>query len=272
MYDFLPADHKALSTNKTLQQFLTNEGVLYLVLNRPEIHNAFNGELIENMLQALEAAEENEAVRVLILTGSGTNFCAGGDINYMRDLGSNSFEENKEDALQMAYLMQALHEFPKPTIARVNGAAYGGGVGLLCCCDMAFGTANTKICLSEVSIGMVAATIGPYVLKAIGVRNAHRLMLTAEIVQGQQAVDQQLLSGIFENEAFDHNLQVLAKKISHNAPEAVSITKAMLLNLAYQPINEGVIDYTADIIANVRASKEGKEGLSAFLERKKPNY
>ncbi|MEL0275906.1 MAG: enoyl-CoA hydratase-related protein, partial [Flavobacteriaceae bacterium] len=166
----------------------------------------------------------------------------------------------------------ALNEFPKPTIARVNGNAFGGGVGLLCCCDMAFGTENTKICLSEVKIGMVPATIGPYVLKAIGVRNAHRLMLTAEIMQGQAAVDQQLLTALFKEEEFDQQIQSIAKKISNNAPEALNITKALLLNLAYQPINEGVIDYTAEVIANVRASQEGKEGLAAFLEKRKPKY
>ena len=272
MYDFLPPDHKALSTDKSLQQFLTKDGALYLVLNRPEVYNAFNGELIENILEALEEAAENDSVRLLILTRSGKNFCAGGDINYMRSLGTNNFEENKEDALQMAYLMQALNEFPKPTIARVNGAAYGGGVGLLCCCDMAFGTENTKVCLSEVKIGMVPATIGPHILKAIGTRNAHRLMLTAEVMQGQEAVDHQLLTGLFKEEEFDQQIQSIAKKISQNAPEALNITKALLLNLAYQPINDGVIEYTADVIANVRASEEGKEGLAAFLEKRKPKF
>ena len=235
----------------------------------------FNGELIENILEALEAAADNQTVRSLVLTGSGANFCAGGDINYMRSLGSNSFEENKEDALQMAYLMQALNEFPKPTIARVNGNAFGGGVGLLCCCDMAFGTENTKICLSEVKIGMVPATIGPYVLKAIGVRNGHRLRSIAEIMQGQAAVDQQLLlTALFKEEEFDQQIQSIVKKISNNAPEALNITKALLLNLAYQPINEGVIDYTAEVIANVRASQEGKEGLAAkyFLKLMKISY
>ena len=272
MYDFLPQDHKALSTNKSLQQFLTKDGALYMVLNRPEVQNAFNGELIGHILEALEEAAENQAVRSLVLTGSGANFCAGGDIKYMRSLGTNSFEENKEDALQMAYLMQALNEFPKPTIARVNGAAFGGGVGLLCCCDMAFGTENTKICLSEVKIGMVPATISPYVLKAVGVRNAHRLMLTAEVMRGQAAVDQQLLTALFKEEEFDQQIQSIAKGISNNAPEALNITKALLLNLAYQPINEGVIDYTAEVIANVRASQEGKEGLAAFLEKRKPKF
>ncbi|MEN8768715.1 MAG: enoyl-CoA hydratase-related protein [Candidatus Arcticimaribacter sp.] len=272
MYDFLPSNHTALSTDKSLQQFLTKDGALYMVLNRPEVYNAFNGELIENILEALEEAAENDSVRLLILTGSGKNFCAGGDINYMRSLGTNSFEENKEDALQMAYLMQALNEFPKPTIARVNGAAYGGGVGLLCCCDMAFGIENTKVCLSEVKIGMVPATIGPHILKAIGTRNAHRLMLTAEVMQGQDAVDHQLLTGLFKEEEFDLQIQSIAKKISQNAPEALNITKALLLNLAYQPINEGVVEYTADVIANVRASEEGKEGLAAFLEKRKPKF
>ena len=272
MYDFLPPNCTAHSSSKELLQFLSPDGVLYLIMHRPQVHNAFNGEQIKNMTLALEKAAENEDVKVLVLTGAGTNFCAGGDINYMKKIGHNSFEENKEDAQALAFLMNSLHEFPKPTIARVNGAAYGGGVGLVCCCDMAFGTKETKLCLSEVKIGMVPATIGPYVIKAIGLRNAHRLMLTAEVMQGQQAVDCQFLSGIFALEKFNGKVNELAAKITKNAPAAMEITKALLLNLAHQSIDDGVIDYTADVIATVRESKEGKEGLAAFLEKRKPRF
>jgi len=169
-------------------------------------------------------------------------------------------------------LMHTLNEFPKPTIARVNGAAYGGGVGLVCCCDMAFGTEDTTICLSEVKIAMVPATIAPYVMNTVGFRNAHRLMLTAEVMQGQEAVRYQFLNDIFPAIEFNEKVDAIASKITTNAPNALEITKSLLLNLAHQPIDESVIDYTADVIASVRESDEGKEGLKSFLEKRKPSW
>ena len=259
-------------SHESVQEFLSPKGILYVVMNRPEVHNAFNSEQIVLLTQALENAESNPEVKVVVLCGEGKNFCAGGDINYMQNMGQNSFEENKEDALQLAHLMHTLNEFPKPTIARVNGAAYGGGVGLVCCCDMAFGTENTTICLSEVKIGMVPATIAPYVMNTVGLRNAHRLMLTAEVMQGQEAVRYQFLNDIFPAIEFNEKVDAIATKIITNAPNALEITKSLLLNLAYQSIDEGVIDYTADVIANVRESDEGKEGLTSFLEKRKPSW
>jgi len=259
-------------SHNSVQEFLTPDGVLYIVMNRPEVQNAFNSKQIVLLTEALENAASNPEVKVVVLCGEGKNFCAGGDINYMKQMGQNSFQENKEDALQLAHLMHTLNELPKPTIARVNGAAYGGGVGLLCCCDMAFGTEDTKICLSEVKIGMVPATIAPYVMNAIGLRNAHRLMLTAEVMQGQEAVNCNFLNAIFPTSEFSKKVDALALKITTNAPNALEITKSILLNLAHQPVDEGVIDYTADVIASVRESEEGKEGLTSFIEKRKPNW
>lgn len=259
-------------SHNSVQEFLTPDGVLYIVMNRPEVQNAFNSKQIVLLTEALENAASNPEVKVVVLCGEGKNFCAGGDINYMKQMGQNSFQENKEDALQLAHLMHTLNELPKPTIARVNGAAFGGGVGLLCCCDMAFGTEDTKICLSEVKIGMVPATIAPYVMNAIGLRNAHRLMLTAEVMQGQEAVNCNFLNDIFPTSEFSKKVDALALKITTNAPNALEITKSILLNLAHQPVDEGVIDYTADVIASVRESEEGKEGLTSFIEKRKPNW
>ena len=259
-------------SHNSVQEFLTPDGVLYIVMNRPEVQNAFNSKQIVLLTEALENAASNPEVKVVVLCGEGKNFCAGGDINYMKRMGQNSFQENKEDALQLAHLMHTLNELPKPTIARVNGAAYGGGVGLLCCCDMAFGTEDTKICLSEVKIGMVPATIAPYVMNAIGLRNAHRLMLTAEVMQGQEAVNCNFLNAIFPTSEFSKKVDALALKITTNAPNALEVTKSILLNLAHQPVDEGVIDYTADVIASVRESEEGKEGLTSFIEKRKPNW
>ena len=259
-------------SHESVQEFLSPKGILYVLMNRPEVHNAFNSEQIVLLTQALENAESNPEVKLVVLCGEGKNFCVGGDINYMKNMGQNSFEENKEDALQLAHLMHTLNEFPKPTIARVNGAAYGGGVGLVCCCDMAFGTEDTTICLSEVKIGMVPATIAPYVINTVGLRNAHRLMLTAEVMQGQEAVRYQFLNDIFLAIEFNEKVDAIATKITTNAPNALEITKSLLLNLAHQPIDDSVIDYTADVIANVRESDEGKEGLTSFLEKRKPSW
>lgn len=259
-------------SHNSVQEFLTPDGVLYIVMNRPEVQNAFNSKQIVLLTEALGNAASNPEVKVVVLCGEGKNFCAGGDINYMKQMGQNSFQENKEDALQLAHLMHTLNELPKPTIARVNGAAYGGGVGLLCCCDMAFGTEDTKICLSEVKIGMVPATIAPYVMNAIGLRNAHRLMLTAEVMQGQEGVNCNFLNAIFPTSEFSKKVDALALKITTNAPNALEVTKSILLNLAHQPVDEGVIDYTADVIASVRESEEGKEGLTSFIEKRKPNW
>lgn len=272
MIDFIPSNCENLTTDEALQKYLSPEGVLYLVMHRPQVNNAFNGAQIERLLDALDQAAEDEKVKVLVLAGSGKHFCAGGDINYMRSNGEASFDENKLEAINLATLMNQLHEFPKPTIARVQGAVFGGGVGLVCCCDMAFGSTDTKICLSEVKIGMVPATIGPYVIKAIGLRNAHRFMLSAEEVIGEETVKNKFLHGIYPSEERDEFIRDLAKKISLNGPNAVQISKALLLNLAYQNPSDEVIDYTAEIIANVRESDEGKEGLTAFLEKRKPNF
>jgi len=259
-------------SHESVQEFLSPKGILYVVMNRPEVHNAFNSEQIVLLTQALENAESNPEVKVVVLCGEGKNFCTGGDINYMQNIGQNSFEENKEDALQLAHLMHTLNEFPKPTIAQVNGAAYGGGAGLVCCCDMAFGTKGTTICLSEVKIGMVPATIAPYVINAIGLRNAHRLMLTAEVMQGQEAVRYHFLNDIFPATEFNEKVDAIATRITTNAPNALEITKSLLLNLAHQSVDEGVIDYTADVIASVRESDEGKEGLTSFLKKRKPSW
>lgn len=260
------------SSSDVLKTYFHPEGILVVELNRPEVKNAFNGELIQELIAVLEETEQRQDIKVLVLSGKGDAFCAGGDLNYMKSIGSNSFEENKEDALQMAYLMQCLHEYPKPTIARVQGAAFGGGVGLLCCCDMAFGSEKTQICLSEVRIGMIAATIGPYALKAIGPRNAHRYMLTAEVLKGEEAQTAGFLSGVYAHEELDEKILKLCLNLCKNAPNAVEISKALLQNIYNQPIEEGLIDYTAEVIATARASEEGKEGLSSFLEKRKPQW
>lgn len=260
------------SSTEELSTYLHPEGLFYVELNRPKVKNAFNGQLIQDLLSILEETEEREDIKVLILSGNGDAFCAGGDLNYMKKIGNNSFEENKADALQMAYLMNALHEYPKPTMARVHGAAFGGGVGLLSCCDMAFGSEKTQICLSEVRIGMIAATIGPYVLKAIGPRNAHRYMFTAEVLSAEESKSAGFLSAVFPSEILEEKIFDLGLKVAKNAPNAVAISKALLLNIHNQPIEEGMMEYTAEIIAAARASEEGREGLSSFLEKRKAQW
>ena len=257
---------------ETVEEFLSPNGVLYLVMNRPEVHNAFNAAQILLITEKLEKAQANPKVKVIVLAGEGKSFCAGGDINYMRSMGQNSFDENKKDGLALAKLMHTLYFLPKPTIARVQGAAFGGGVGLMCCCDIVMGTPDIKIGLSEVKIGVVASTISPYLLKALGTKVAKRFLLTAEILNAEKALRFGFISEISETTEIDEAIDQLTQTLLKNAPQAIQKTKSLILKIADTEIDQDLIDYTAESIANARASDEGKEGLSAFLEKRKPNW
>ncbi len=261
-----------ISVSQTVQEFLSPKGVLYIVMNRPEVHNAFNEEQISLITQALLRAENNTLVKLIVLASTGKSFCAGGNINYMRRMGQNSFEENKKDGLALAKLMHTLYSFPKPTIARVQGATFGGGVGLVCCCDIAIGTKDVKLTLSEVKLGLIASTISPYVVYAVGERAAKRLLLTAETLTAEKSLHYGLLSEIVETKELDNYIDELAHIILRNGPEAVKKTKHLVLEISRKPINQEVIEFTAESIANVRSTPEAKEGLSAFLEKRKPKW
>ncbi|RDI99933.1 enoyl-CoA hydratase/isomerase family protein [Dyella solisilvae] len=249
-------------------------GVRRVTLNRPQVHNAFDDGLIAELTSALEDAGHDAGVRAVVLTGEGASFSAGADLNWMRGMASASEAENREDSLRLASLMRTLQFLSKPTIARVNGAAYGGGVGLVVCCDIAIGVDNARFGLTEVKLGLVPAVISPYVIHAIGLRQARRLFLTGELFDASVALQIGLLHQCVVpaqlDEAVDATLALLAKA----GPVAQAEAKQLALRMAGASEAEATrLDQeNAALIARLRVSAEGQEGLGAFLAKRPPAW
>jgi methylglutaconyl-CoA hydratase len=251
---------------------LDSRGVLHITLNRPEVHNAFDDRQIQRLIAALEDAAVNEDVRVVVIAGNGKSFSAGGDINYMRRMGNNTYEENLADGGQLARLMKLLNYFPRPTIAKVQGAAMGGGVGLVCCCDYAVGSTRAKLALSEVKIGMVPATIAPYVVRTIGQKAARRLFMSGEMVAAERALQLGYLDRMVEPDELDGAVTELVDTLLQNSPNAVRLAKQLVFNVCEGDVDQSMIDGTVKMIADIRDSGEGREGLTAFLEKRPASW
>jgi methylglutaconyl-CoA hydratase len=249
-----------------------HDGVRQLYLNRPEVHNAFDDALIAELTGALVVAGGDPSVRAVVLSGSGASFSAGADLNWMRSMAEADESTNREDSLRLAALMRTLQFLPKPTIARVNGAAFGGGVGLVACCDIAIGVDSAKFGLTEVKLGLVPAVISPYVTAAIGLRHARRLFLTGEIFDAATALQIGLLHRVVQADALDDAMQATLKLLGKAAPIAQREAKQLALRMAC--MTEGALEQVdrdnADLIARLRVSLEGQEGLSAFLDKRPP--
>jgi methylglutaconyl-CoA hydratase len=248
--------------------------VARIEMQRPEVHNAFDARLIAELTAALAQAEADPAVRAVVLTGAGSTFSAGADLNWMRAMAQAGEAENREDSLRLATLMRTLNFLSKPTLARVNGSAYGGGVGLVACCDVAIGAQGAKYALSEVKLGLVPAVISPYVIAAIGARQARRLFLSAEVFTTDEAVRIGLLHESVPagelDEAVERSLHWLVK----GGPLAQHEAKQLALRLAgMTPASAEALDRdNAALIARLRVSPEGQEGLTAFLEKRRPDW
>jgi methylglutaconyl-CoA hydratase len=248
--------------------------VACLTLNRPQIHNAFDDALIAALTDALAQADADPAVRVVVLSGNGSCFSAGADLNWMRGMASASEQENREDSLRLARLMRNLQFLSKPTIARVNGAAYGGGVGLVACCDIAIGVDTAKFALSEVKLGLVPAVISPYVIAAIGLREARRLFITGEVFEADVAARIGLLHTVVSapelDEAIERQLYLLAKA----GPLAQREAKQLALRMGGVDVTqaERIDQANAELIARLRVSEEGQHGLGAFLDKRAPAW
>ncbi len=247
-------------------------GVATVTLNRPELHNAFDDALIAALTDTFRRLDTDPRVRVVVLAAAGRSFSAGADLGWMKRMAGYGWEENYRDARQLAELMRALNELGKPTVARVQGAAYGGGVGLVACCDIALASTAASFCLSEVKLGLIPAVISPYVVRAIGERHARRYFVSAERFDAAEALRIGLVHEVVAPEALDERLEVLLKTLLGNGPEAMRAAKALAREVAPAPVDEAVIDDTARRIAERRASVEGREGLSAFLEKRRPKW
>lgn len=251
------------------------EGVGYLTLNRPERHNAFNAEMIAALEQACHAlaARSHSDVRVVVLAAQGTSFCAGADLDWMKAAAAQGEQANLSDARQLAAMLQALANLPQPVIACVQGAAYGGGVGLIAACDMAIATQESVFALSEVRLGLIPATISPYVIAAIGARKARRYMLTAERFSAREAKAMGLLHEVAADaSALEQRLQSLLKHLLANGTQAMTACKHLIAAVSDQPLSDALVEDTAQRIAAIRATDEAREGLAAFFEHRKPHW
>ena len=243
-------------------------GIVQLTLNQPEIHNAFDDRLIAELTVAFKELDDDPSVRVLILAAEGKSFSAGADLNWMRRMADYSRNENFQDSEQLATMMSTLYEMKCPTIAAVQGAAFGGGVGLIACCDIAIASEKASFCLSEVKLGLIPAVISPYVVKAIGERAAKRYFVTAERFKAKRAELLGLISEVVPAEELDKKVMSIAELIINNGPEAVIDAKEIIADVVNQPINGPLRAMTASRITEIRASIQGKEGVSAFLEKR----
>lgn len=259
-----------MSEESAVLHFST-DGIATITLNRPEVHNAFDEELIERLGDMFEDVGHQEGVRAVVVAAAGKSYCAGADLNWMKRAAHFTDEDNREDSIALGRMLKNLHAIPKPTIALVQGAAYGGGLGLVAACDIAIGVKAAKFCLSEVKLGLLPSVISPYVVEAIGIRACRRYFLTAEVFDAVEAHRLGLLHEVVEDvhhlaEARDQLLEQIMK----NAPGAMADSKDLIYTVADRPIDQNMIEETAERIASRRATDEGKEGVEAFLEKRKP--
>ncbi|WP_038176393.1 enoyl-CoA hydratase-related protein [Vibrio pacinii] len=251
---------------------LSDEGIAQLILNRPQYANAFNDQMIAELISAIDQLASDKAVRGLLLCGHGKHFSAGADITWMRSMLNKSQQYNQLDAYQLATLLAKLDQFPHPTVAAVQGCAFGGALGLICCCDMVFAADHSQFCLSEVKLGLVPATIAPYVIRAIGIRQARRYMLSAEPINSQTAQRIHLVHELAASEHLALNSHAWLKSTIKHSPNALTTTKRLCDHCHHQPIDDALLRYTSELIAKIRVSQQGQEGLTAFLEKRPPNW
>lgn len=250
----------------------TSGTVARVMLDRPEIRNAFDDALIAALTRTLHVLDADDRVRVVVIGGNGPAFCAGGDLNWMKRMSAYTYAQNLADANGLAGMLQALDRMRKPTIARVHGAAYAGGVGLVAACDIAVGVPQAKFCLSEAKIGLSPATISPYVVRAMGERMARRYFLSAEVFDGNEAYRIGLLSHVSASERLDAEIDEILENLLQGGPQALAKIKDLIRRVSTGEIDDVMIEDTAKRIAEIRATPEGKEGVASFLEKRKPAW
>ena len=248
-------------------------GVTEVVLNRPDKRNAFDDVIIQQLITALENVDADDNTKIVILRSEGKHFSAGADLGWMRRMADNSRQENLDDSRELARLMNVLNHLSKPVIGLVQGAAFGGAVGLAACCDIVLATDKASFCLSEVKLGLIPAVISPYVVRAIGERQARRYFLSAEVFSATQAQEYGLVHIVCDDvEAMNARCNEMLQQLAINGPEAMKAAKDLVFAVSHKPISADVIDDTAQRIADIRVGAEGQEGLGAFLNKRKANW
>lgn len=246
--------------------------VAQVTLSRPEVRNAFNDEVIAELTTAFTELGQNKAVRAIVLAAVGPAFCAGADLNWMRRMADYTHAENLADAAQLAEMLRVIYTCPKPTVARIQGDVYAGGMGLVAACDMAVSVDTANYCLSEVKLGLYPATISPYVIRAMGARAAHRYFLTAERFDAAEALRIGFVHAVVSAEQLDAKVNDMTQALLSASPNAVQSCKTLLHDVAGKDIDAALIAQTVEGIATIRASAEGKEGVQSFLQKRKPAW
>lgn len=259
-------------TDNAVNVAMRDSGVATVRLNRPEIHNAFDDALIADLAEAFGKLRDDDGVRCVVLAANGKSFSAGADLNWMKRMATYDDAENFADAKAMAQLLNDIAVLPKPVIAAVQGAAYAGGVGLVAACDIAIASAAAVFSLSETKLGLIPATISPYVLRAIGERQAGRYFLSAERFDAAEALRIGLVHQVVAANDLDAAVEAMIAVLLNNGPKAMVAAKRLIAEIANRPIDGGLLEHTARAIADIRATEEGREGVASFLEKRKPGW
>ena len=249
-----------------------DSGVATVTLNRPEVRNAFNDEVIAELTGVIAEYGAQPEVRCIVLAANGPAFCAGADLNWMKRMASYTYDQNVEDARALANMLRVLYRCPKPTIARVQGDTYAGGMGLVAACDIAVSVDTASYCLSEVKLGLIPATISPYVIRAMGAREAHRWFLTAERFGAAEAHRIGFVHEVVKAEALDAKVTEIAQAVVAAGPAAVKACKNLVHDVAGREIDHVLVDRTVKGIADIRVSEEGREGIQSFLGKRRPSW
>ena len=248
-------------------------GVALIAMDRPEIHNAFDEIMIREIIEAFRDLGDDESVRVIIVGAEGKSFCAGADLNWMKRAADYDEDQNREDAGELALMLNAIYACPKPVIARVQGNAFGGGVGVVAAADIAIGVADVQFALSEVKLGIIPAAISPYVIEAMGARYARRYFATAERFTAAEAFRIGLLHDLAPSaEAMDEQIGALCSALLANSPKAIEASKHLIQAVSQKSIDDELMEDTVERIAQIRSTPEAKEGIRAFLEKRKPSW
>ncbi|HUR90610.1 MAG TPA: enoyl-CoA hydratase/isomerase family protein [Ramlibacter sp.] len=249
-----------------------HSGVATVTLNRPDVRNAFNDEVIAELSAVFVELAGRHEVRCIVLAANGSAFCAGADLNWMKGMASFSYDQNVDDARALANMLRVLYRCPKPTIARVQGDVYAGGMGLVAACDIAVSVDTASYCLSEVRLGLIPATISPYVIRAMGARAAHRWFLTAERFSAAEAHRVGLVHEVVKADGLDAKVNEIAQALVSAGPSAVKACKDLVHDVAGREIDHVLVERTVKGIADIRVSDEGREGIQSFLGKRKPSW